>query len=104
MTEKQCDRAPENPKKSMFGSELSPDRSAPLKPWEVKKPENVLRNPNPPKGIFANVDFDRLNSKKVIKPKPVPESTKKLSDASKPSNERYMLHFFKFIKNMQSFF
>merc|ERR1719357_1214943 len=52
LTEKQCDKTPENPKKSMFGSELSPDRSAPLKPWEVKKPENILRNPNPPKGIF----------------------------------------------------
>merc|ERR1719357_1848442 len=78
----------EKQKKSMFGSELSPERSAPLKPWEVKKPENVLRNPNPPKGIFANVDFDRLNSKKVTKPKPIQESTEKLSDVTKTPNER----------------
>ena len=32
------------------------------KPWEIK-PTNTLRNPNPAQGIFANVDFDRLNKR-----------------------------------------
>ena len=32
------------------------------KPWEIK-PTNTLRNPNPARGIFANVDFDRLNKR-----------------------------------------
>ena len=48
----------------MFNSERE-SKNQP-KPWEVK-PDNKLRNPNPARGIFANVDFDRLN-KKPTKP------------------------------------
>ena len=46
-------------KKEIFGTELTNEKE---KPWE-KKPENSLRNPNPNRGIFANIDFDRLNAK-----------------------------------------
>ena len=86
--EKSSEKSSENPKKALFGSELSPDSDAPPKPWEVKKPENVLRNPNPPKGIFANVDFDRLNSKKVIAPKPPIKPT--MVEEVKKTSERYI--------------
>ena len=86
--EKSSEKSSENPKKALFGSELSPDSDAPPKPWEVKKPENVLRNPNPPKGIFANVDFDRLNSKKVTAPKPVIKPT--VVEEVKRTSERYI--------------
>ena len=46
-------------KKELFGNELEDER-AQKKPWEEKK-ENRLRNPAPAAGIFANVDFDKLN-------------------------------------------
>ena len=46
-------------KKELFGTELEDER-AQKKPWEEKK-ENRLRNPAPAAGIFANVDFDKLN-------------------------------------------
>ena len=47
-------------KKDIFGTELVKDDTK--KPWE-EKPVNSARNPNPNRGIFANVDLDRLNSK-----------------------------------------
>ena len=91
LPDKSSDKSPKNPKKSLFGSELSPENNdAPPKPWEAKKPQNLLRNPNPPKGIFANVDFDRLNSKKVAKPRSSPEKQTVEPETRKPSNERYM--------------
>ena len=92
LPDKSSDKSPKNPKKSLFGTELSPEHDdAPPKPWEAKKPQNLLRNPNPPKGIFANVDFDRLNSKKVAKPKPSPEKKSVEPEIKKASNERYIL-------------
>lgn len=48
-------------KKELFGTELD-DSNSNNRPWE-KKQENVLRNMAAPKGIFANIDFDRLNSR-----------------------------------------
>merc|ERR1719186_1778334 len=42
--------------------ELAP--KVPLKPWEEKK-QNLLRNNEPARGIFANIDFDALNKKRV---------------------------------------
>ena len=56
--------------------------------YGVKKPQNLLRNPNPPKGIFANVDFDRLNSKKVTKPRSSPEKQTVEPEKKKTLNER----------------
>ena len=55
-------------KKDIFGTELVKDTTK--KPWE-EKPENLQRNPNPNRGIFANVDLDRLNEKKDTKKNPV---------------------------------
>jgi hypothetical protein len=52
-------------KKDLFGSELDMEQRE-KKPWEEKK-ENVLRNSAPAMGIFANVDFDKLNRKKAPK-------------------------------------
>ena len=93
LPDKSCDKSPKNPKKGLFGSELSPENNdASPKPWEAKKPQNLLRNPNPPKGIFANVDFDRLNSKKVTKPKSSPEKTSEEPETRKTLNERYLVH------------
>ena len=89
LPDKSSDKSPKNPQKGLFGSELSPENNdAPPKPWEAKKPQNFLRNPNPPKGIFANVDFDRLNSKKVAKPKSSPERKSVEPEIKKTLNER----------------
>ena len=74
-------------KKDIFGTELVKDTTE--KPWE-KKPENTLRNPNPNRGIFANVDLDKLNAKKDVtnpvvittpssKPNPMPSSSGRMS-------------------------
>ena len=53
------------------------------KPWEIK-PTNTLRNPNPARGIFANVDFDRLNKRPPIAAaKPSVSNTEPKFDASK---------------------
>ena len=91
LPDKSSDKSPKNPKEGLFGSELSPENNdAHPKPWEAKKPQNVLRNPNPPKGIFANVDFDRLNSKKVTKPKSSPEKKSVEPEIKKTLNERYI--------------
>ena len=46
-------------------SEIGPSIIDATKPWEIK-PTNTLRNPNPAQGIFANVDFDRLNKRPPI--------------------------------------
>ena len=62
-------------KKDFFGTELEP-KSDTVKPWE-QKPENTLRNKNPAKGIFANIDFDALNKPKVSKS--ISEEPKKYS-------------------------
>ncbi len=51
-------------KEETFGSELEATTASDKKPWEEKR-ENVLRNPAPARGIFANVDFDLLNRKKA---------------------------------------
>ena len=72
-------------KRERFGTELVDER-AQQKPWEEKK-ENRLRNPAPAAGIFANVDFDKLNrrskpqeedkivEKSDIGPMPAPEAS-----------------------------
>uniref|UniRef100_A0A2A4J8Q6 G-patch domain-containing protein n=1 Tax=Heliothis virescens TaxID=7102 RepID=A0A2A4J8Q6_HELVI len=49
----------------------------------VDKPKNVERNTSPPRGIFANIDFDELNSwrrkdETPKLPKPSEDSTKKV--------------------------
>ena len=55
------------------------------KPWEIK-PTNTLRNPNPARGIFANVDFDRLNKRPPIAAtKPSVSNTEPKFDATKSS-------------------
>ena len=51
------------------------------KPWEIK-PTNTLRNPNPARGIFANVDFDRLNKRPPNAAKPSVSNTEPKSDGS----------------------
>ena len=53
-------------KKELFGTELE-DEKPQKKPWEEKK-ENRLRNPAPAAGIFANVDFDKLNREEFNSP------------------------------------
>lgn len=60
-------------KKTLFGTELESTEKT-VKPWEEKK-ENTLRNPSAPKGIFANIDFDRLNQKNIRKDQEQPKST-----------------------------
>lgn len=52
--------------------EIAP--KVPPKPWEEKK-ENLLRNNEPAKGIFANIDFDALNKKRVTAIEEVPKET-----------------------------
>ena len=54
------------------------------KPWEIK-PTNTLRNPNPARGIFANVDFDRLNKRPPNAAKPSVSNTEPKSDDSSKS-------------------
>ena len=44
------------------------------KPWE-KKEGNVLRNKEPARGIFANIDLDSLNRKQVKEKEPKPIRT-----------------------------
>lgn len=46
----------------------------------VEVPKNTARNTSPPRGIFANVDFDELNSwrRHVDKPSKVPEEPEKV--------------------------
>ncbi len=46
--------------------------------------KNVLRNPAPAKGIFANIDFDKLNAKKKNKPQPPVVNPESSSKAEKP--------------------
>ncbi|CAH1640735.1 unnamed protein product [Spodoptera littoralis] len=53
----------------------------------IDVPKNVERNMSPPRGIFANIDFDEINSWRRKEPEKVPEaSTKKdesVNDVSK---------------------
>jgi G patch domain-containing protein 1 len=56
-------KAEKSGKKASFGTELDSGSEKPL-PWQEKK-ENILRNPAPAQGIFANIDFDALNKKKA---------------------------------------
>merc|ERR1712179_55437 len=56
--------------------------SAP-KPWE-KKEGNILRNKEPARGIFANIDLDSLNRKQQVKEKdPVIEQKVKTVSSEK---------------------
>ncbi|PZC70428.1 hypothetical protein B5X24_HaOG216309 [Helicoverpa armigera] len=50
----------------------------------IDKPKNVERNTSPPRGIFANIDFDELNSwrRKDDVPKPKEDSSKKDENVS----------------------
>jgi len=53
---------------------LAPTVSLAPKPWE-KKEGNVLRNKEPARGIFANIDLDSLNRKQVKEKEPKPIRT-----------------------------
>jgi len=82
-----------NSKSLYFGRELAP--KVPPKPWEEKK-QNLLRNTDPAKGIFANIDFDALNKKKVVSDadavdKDVSEKQADTKDKAKPF-ERMILN------------
>ncbi|XP_063897552.1 G patch domain-containing protein 1 homolog [Helicoverpa armigera] len=50
----------------------------------IDKPKNVERNTSPPRGIFANIDFDELNSwrRKDDVTKPKEDSSKKVENIS----------------------
>ena len=63
------DNRPQTEKEKLFGTELvkeEPNNEKP-KPWEEKR-QNILRNKAPAKGIFANIDFEALNKKKLRPP------------------------------------
>merc|ERR1711874_19974 len=63
-----------------LGRELAP--KVPPKPWEEKK-QNLLRNTDPARGIFANIDFDALNKKKAAsEPEKVDKKVNEKNDNS----------------------
>merc|ERR1712029_46749 len=79
--ESETEDKPQETKKDIFGTELVKDDTK--KPWE-EKPVNSQRNPNPNRGIFANVDLDRLNSKTKVITTPI-ETPSNPGPSSKPS-------------------
>lgn len=52
----------------------------------IDVPKNVERNDSPPRGIFANIDFDELNSWKRKDDKPVAKDTN-AADVKKPETK-----------------
>uniref|UniRef100_A0A0A9YGP9 G-patch domain-containing protein n=1 Tax=Lygus hesperus TaxID=30085 RepID=A0A0A9YGP9_LYGHE len=59
-----------------------PPKLAPPKPSEASQ-QNVLRNTSPPRGIFANLNLDKLNEKKSASDSKVEEASNDLGVTSK---------------------
>ena len=66
--EKEVEKAPEEPVNRPGNNIAVNSQPAGTKPWEEKE-GNVLRNKQPARGIFANIDLDSLNRRKPLEKK-----------------------------------